>query len=205
VIKPEPKPEPEPQAPAPKPKAPKQEEPEPEPPPEPPPDENKPEAPPVFDLSNDTFATQGGQGSSWALNRSEGNTKFAPVAGKNQGSVRGTAPDRGGAGKNAKQGRKTVALKDLSRRPEPKNGRIELPAYPLDLRRDGIEGPVVLQVFIDPNGRVSQARIVKEPGGGLGKIAQASMLKELWTPPLDKEGNPVATVIIYTYRFVLDG
>jgi hypothetical protein len=45
---------------------------------------------------------------------------------------------------------------------------------------------------------------VKDPGGGLGKVARAAMLKELWTPPLDKNGKPVATVIIYSYRFVLD-
>ena len=98
-----------------------------------------------------------------------------------------------------------MALKDLSKRPQPKSGQIDSPPYPAEARREGIEGTVVLKVHIKKNGLVSRVRIIKDPGGGLGEIARAAMLKELWTPPLDRTGNPVSTVIIYSYRFVLDG
>jgi len=179
-----------------------------EPPPPPPPEEEKPkkavEAPPVFDLGDNSFAAADGQGGSWSLNRSEGNTKFAAVAGKDQPSARGTRPraedGRGGKGRSV-----LVPLKDLSARPKPKSGLIAVPPYPDEARRDGIEGAVVLQVVIDKNGRVLSARVIKDPGGGLGEVARTAMLQEAWTPPLDKKGNPVDTVIIYSYRFVLDG
>lgn len=186
-----------------KPKAkPKPKEVEPEPPPEEEPKEQAKEAPPVFDLGDNTFATGDGQPGSWTLNRSEGNTKIAGFSKKNE-SLRGTQPVRpeGGGG----DGLAPVPLKDLSQRPKPKKGDIALPPYPMEARREGIEGAVVLQVFIDRQGRVRRARIIKDPGGGLGAVALSSMLKEEWTPPLDKKGRPVDTVIIYSYRFVLDG
>jgi TonB family protein len=184
-----------------------------EPPPlAPPPDkevvkEDAPEAPPVFDLGDNTFALGEGQGGSWSLAPSEGNTKFAPVAKRDTPSVRGTKAKGSESGKPGGRGEeyRPVPIKDLSRRPEPKSGAIAVPAYPAEARREGVEGSVVLQVFIDRKGKVKKARIIKDPGGGLGDVARTAMLKEEWTPPLDKSGNPVDTVIIYSYRFVLEG
>jgi len=98
-----------------------------------------------------------------------------------------------------------VAIKDLSRRPEPRFGGIGIPPYPPDAKREGIEGSVILQVFIGRDGEVKKVRIVKEPGGGLGEVAQRAMMKERWKPALDKTGAPVDTVITYSYRFVLEG
>jgi protein TonB len=174
-------------------------------PPPPPPEEKPPEAkkaPPVFDLGDNTFA-QDGSGASWALGRSEGNTKFGAVAGQGQKSARGTAPDRpSGTGSG---GFKPVAAKDLSRRPEPRDGDIRVPPYPNDAKREGIEGRVILQVFIGRDGAVKNVRIIKDPGGGLGPVAKAAMLEERWRPALDKAGNAVDTVITYAYLFVLDG
>lgn len=168
--------------------------------------EEAPEAPPVFDLGDNTFALGEGQGASWSLRPSEGNTKFAPVARKEAPSVRGTKPKGSEKGVPGGTGpvSKPVPLKDLSRRPEPKKGAIAVPPYPAEARREGVEGAVVLQVYIDKNGKVKKARIIKDPGGGLGDVAQAAMLKEEWTPGLDKGGNAVDTIIIYSYRFVLE-
>jgi TonB family protein len=180
-----------------------------EPPPiAPPPEEKKlpedaPEAPPVFDLGDNTFAEGNGQQPGWSLQRSEGNTKFAAMAKKDQPSVRKTKPKGDKDGKPGGTG--PVSIRNLSRRPRPKSGAISLPAYPLEARRDGVEGAVVLQVFINQQGNVYKARVLKDPGGGLGEVARLAMLKERWTSPLDKQGKPVSTVIIYSYRFVLDG
>jgi protein TonB len=202
--------EPEPDKPKLKPK-PKPKEPEPEPPPAPVPDEEEapekaPEAPPVFDLGDNTFATGAGQGAGWSLAKSEGNTKFAAVAGKNQEPVRGTKPKTDPEGKpGGTGGFKPVPSKNLSRRPAPANGAIKVPAYPSEAKREGIEGRVLLQVFIDQKGRVYKVRVLKDPGGGLGQVARDSMFKERWKPALDKSGKPVDTIITYTYVFVLEG
>jgi len=181
-----------------KPKA-KAEEPPPPPPEEEPP---KPEtAPPVFDLGDNTFAKDG-TGASWALGRSEGNTKFGAIAKPGQKAVRDTSPSLpSGTG----SGFKPVPAKDLSRRPEPRDGEIRVPAYPLDAKREGIEGRVILQVFIGKDGAVRNVRVIKDPGGGLGTVAKAAMLGERWRPALDKGGKAVDTVITYAYLFVLDG
>jgi len=64
---------------------------------------------------------------------------------------------------------------------------------------------VLLQVYIDEQGHVTRVRVVKDPGGGLGAVARQAMLQERWTPARDKRGRPVATIIPYRYRFVLDG
>ena len=183
---------------------------EPPPPPEPEekaPEEQKEEAPPVFDLGDNTFAENTGQGSAWALNRSEGNTKIAAVAGKNASSVRDTKPKGQPGGKPGGTGKEyaPVPLKDLSKRPMPKDGPPPAPPYPAEARRAGIEGPVILQVFITKKGTVKRVRVVKSPSELLSKEAKTAMLKILWTPPLDKMGRPVDTVIVWTYRYVLDG
>jgi hypothetical protein len=62
----------------------------------------------------------------------------------------------------------------------------------------------VLQVFIGKDGRVKKVRIVKDPGGGLGQVARKRIFKVVWNPALNKAGQPVDTVITYTFRFVLN-
>jgi protein TonB len=159
----------------------------------------------VFDLGDNTFAAGKGQGADWSLAKSEGNTKFAAVAGKKQKPVRGTKPKTDPQGKPGGTGFKPVAAKNLSRRPKPANGPVKLPAYPAEARKEGIEGRVLLQVFINSKGKVYKVRVLKDPGGGLGNVARESMFKERWKPALDKSGNPVDTIITYTYVFVLEG
>jgi TonB family protein len=223
-VEPKPEPEPEPEAPEPEPepepekpkikKAPPKEKVAEEPPPPPPPEEQKApekveEAPPVFDLGDNSFAEGSGQGGSWKLQRSEGNTKLAAVASRAQKSVRDTKPIASPQGKPGGKGTSSeyrpIPLKDLSKRPEPKNGSVPVPAYPVEARRADIEGPVVMQVFLDKRGRVRRMRIIKSPSDILAEAAKRTMSEVLWTPALDKIGNPVDTVFVYTFRFVLDG
>jgi len=173
-------------------------------PPPPPPEEEPPKpvtAPPVFDLGDNTFAKDG-SGASWALGRSEGNTKFGSLAKPGQKPVRDTSPERASGDGS---GFKPVPAKDLSRRPEPRDGEIRIPPYPTNARREGIEGRVILQVFIARDGSVKNVRVIKDPGGGLGTVAKAAMLGERWRPAIDKRGKAVDTVITYAYLFVLDG
>ena len=173
-------------------------------PPPPPPEEEPPKpvtTPPVFDLGDNTFA-EDGSGASWALGRSEGNTKFGALAKPGQKPARDTSPERASGDGS---GFTPVPAKDLSRRPEPRDGEIPPAPYPTDARREGIEGRVVLQVFIARDGSVKNVRVIKDPGGGLGAAAKTAMLKERWRPAIDKRGKAVDTVITYSYLFVLDG
>ncbi|MBN2526734.1 MAG: energy transducer TonB [Deltaproteobacteria bacterium] len=211
--KPEPKPEPEPEPEAPKelpkPKAPPKPvapEPEPEVPEEPPlPPETK-EAPPVFDLGDNTFAKEG-SGAGWNLARSEGNTRFAGVK-PGQKSVRGTAPKRS-AQPAPVVPKKTspfqpVPSKDWSKKPEPMDSGNSMPEYPFEAKRDGIEGKVRLQVFIGRDGNVKRVRVLSDPGKGLGEASKKHAMQKKWHPALDKNGNPVDTIIVWTYTFILD-
>ncbi|MBN2340156.1 MAG: energy transducer TonB [Deltaproteobacteria bacterium] len=211
-LAPEPEPEPEVEVEPDKPKLtpqPKAEMPEPEPEPEeipeepPPPPEAK-EAPPVFDLGDNTFA-QNGQGAGWALQRSEGNTKFAGVQ-KGTESVRGTAPKRTETTtlSKPKPTFSPVPAKDWSRKPEPADSVDSMPEYPFEAKRDGVEGKVRLQVFIGKDGLVKKVRIISDPGKGLGESSKKHALQKKWRPALDKNGNPVDTIIVWTYTFILD-
>ncbi len=187
-------------------KKPKAEEPPPPPPEEKPPEKPVDEKPPVFDLGDNTFAMDG-QGAGWAMNRSEGNTRFAGVAKKDQPSARGTAPkfaEKKSAGSAPKSEYAPVPLADLTRRPEPVGGTVTAP-YPAEAKKAGIEGPVVLRVLIDKTGRVRKTQVIKSPSDLLADAARLAMADQLWTPPLDKTGKPVDTVIVWTFRFVLDG
>ena len=175
--RPEPVPEPEqeeapeeietvPEEPVAKPK-PKKEK-KPEPPPAPVPDEPEPEeapkeeAPPVFDLGDNTFAE--GAGAGWSLNRSEGNTKFAAVSKPGEDSKRNTKPKTSKSGVPGGTGFSPVPIKNLSRKPVAV-GDIEIPPYPLEAKREGIEGAR------DPPGlhrprRRGQARAGRQGSGG---------------------------------------
>jgi protein TonB len=170
-------------------------------------DPKKEEAPPVFDLGDNTFAKKG-QGAAWSLNRSEGNTKYAKMADKNQKSVRGTKVKRAPTGVAGATGTdavfKPVPSKDWSKRPSLLKKQSQIPPYPVQAKRDGIEGKVKLQVFIDKTGRVKKVRIISDPGGGLGAAAKKHMQKLKWQPAYNKNGKPVDTIIVYTYTFVLE-
>jgi periplasmic protein TonB len=157
-----------------------------------------PEPAPAFDLGESTFAMEGG---AWGLRPSEGDSTlgaFAAAKGSNQPHAHPAPAARA-------SGFKPIPATDLTRRPEPEHDDIATPPYPVEAKRNGIEGVVVLRVEITKEGRVRSARIVEDPGGGLGAAAHAAMLRESWRPALDRRGTPVDTVITYSYRFVLEG
>jgi periplasmic protein TonB len=156
-------------------------------------------APPTFDLGAGTFAMEGG---AWGLRPSEGDSTLGAFsAAKGAVSPRDARPSLAAEA----TGFRPIPTTDLARRPEPERGAIATPPYPNEAKRNGIEGAVVLRVEITKEGRVRSARVVEDPGGGLGAAAYAAMLRERWRPALDRSGSPVDTVITYSYRFVLEG
>jgi len=76
--------------------------------------------------------------------------------------------------------------------------------YPAEARRAGVEGQVKLLLRIDRQGRVISARILAEPGGGLGEAARSGALRFRFSPGV-LDGEPVEVPdFLYTYTFVLE-
>lgn len=76
--------------------------------------------------------------------------------------------------------------------------------YPPEARRAGVEGKVKLLLRIDRQGRVVAARVLSDPGGGLGEAARAGALRFHFSPGL-LDGEPVEVPdFLYTYTFVLE-
>jgi protein TonB len=75
--------------------------------------------------------------------------------------------------------------------------------YPSEARKAGVEGKVLLLLRIDEEGRVAEARVLSEPGNGLGKAARDGALRFRFSPALE-EGRTVGTEIRFTYTFVLE-
>jgi protein TonB len=80
--------------------------------------------------------------------------------------------------------------------------RPEIP-YPAQARRAGAKGRVLLLLRIDAAGRVAAARVIADPGAGLGEAARTAALRFRFAPAL-LEGEPVETEIRFTYSFVLE-
>jgi periplasmic protein TonB len=62
---------------------------------------------------------------------------------------------------------------------------------------------LVLLLQVDAEGRVAAARVVSDPGAGLGAAARATALRVRLSPAL-LDGEPVATELRFTYTFVLE-
>jgi protein TonB len=79
----------------------------------------------------------------------------------------------------------------------------ERPPYPRAAQAAGVEGLVKLLLTVDAQGRVTGARVLVEPGYGLGEAARASATRIRCSPGL-LEGEPVISDVPYGYRFTLD-
>lgn len=76
-------------------------------------------------------------------------------------------------------------------------------AYPEEAKKAGIEGPVVMDLLIDEQGKVRQVNLVKGPGFGLNEAALTAIKNFQFRPAKIKEQS-VAVKIRYTYRFILE-
>ena len=76
-------------------------------------------------------------------------------------------------------------------------------AYPLDVRRLGIQGRVVLELVVDEAGHVARSRVVKSLHPRLDEAAVAAS-KGLRFSPATVDGQPTTVKIPYNYVFVLD-
>jgi protein TonB len=75
--------------------------------------------------------------------------------------------------------------------------------YPAEARRAGLAGKVVLLLSLDAAGRVNDARVLEDPGAGLGEAAREGA-RAFRFEPARAGGEPVETRIRFTYTFVLE-
>jgi protein TonB len=74
--------------------------------------------------------------------------------------------------------------------------------YPVLANRQGIEGVVYLELFIDEEGVIRRIEILREPGFGLGAAAAAAF-DGVTVTPAESNGRPVAVRFRYPVRFEL--
>lgn len=74
--------------------------------------------------------------------------------------------------------------------------------YPPIALKQGIEGVVYLELFIDDKGRIRKINVLKDPGYGFAQAAIAAVDGLLCTPAL-VNGKPVAVRFRYPVRFSL--
>ena len=74
--------------------------------------------------------------------------------------------------------------------------------YPLGAKNQGIEGIVILELFIDQDGNIKHLEVLKDPGYGFAEAAKEA-LKGIKCLPAKANGIPVAVKFRYPIRFTL--
>ncbi len=84
--------------------------------------------------------------------------------------------------------------------PRPKN--FVRPSYPNIARTAGIEGTVILQLLVDTNGKVLEAKVLKKLHPELDRAALDAAYKTSFYPAKQRD-KPVKVWVSYPIRFVL--
>lgn len=80
---------------------------------------------------------------------------------------------------------------------------LEKIVYPAMALRQGIEGVVYLELYIDRYGTIRKIEVLKDPGHGFAEAA-LSALKDIVCMPATANGEPVAVRFRYPVRFILN-
>lgn len=128
----------------------------------------------------------------------------AQVTGRNRsGSTQGTV---GGTGQE-ERGPPIVARGNLSRQPGPPGDRLRTllqSNYPREARQLGVEGHADVRVQVDADGSVRVLRISSETYEGFGDACRRTIRQGgRWDPPLDRQGNRVATITAFRCTFAV--
>ncbi|THB65752.1 MAG: energy transducer TonB [Spirochaetaceae bacterium] len=74
--------------------------------------------------------------------------------------------------------------------------------YPLIARRQGLEGTVFLELYIDSEGVIRDIKVLKDPGYGFAEAA-IEAIKDIRVRPAEINGVPTAVRYRYPVRFQL--
>jgi protein TonB len=98
---------------------------------------------------------------------------------------------------------KYVPPTEVTSLPVPIDVHIPDSEYPEEARRAGFEGAPRIFIVVDAEGRVVSARVLQDPGMGLGEAAVRSALKHFRFKPARRGDEAVVTEIPFTVRFEL--
>ena len=76
--------------------------------------------------------------------------------------------------------------------------------YPLVAKRQQVEGTVVLEVTVGPDGRVTHVKVVKGIGYGLDEAATRALQSARFKPALGSDGRAMAYTLRYRYTFRIE-
>lgn len=93
--------------------------------------------------------------------------------------------------------------KDLSADAELIAGSVEIPEYTEGALDAGFEGLVIVEVFVDVNGRVTEAEIEKKIGYGMDKRLIDSAKAARFIPRKNSKGQPLASWTRIPFRLVI--
>lgn len=197
---PEEEPPPPPPPPPPRPAAPRM---RPTPPDEPPPPPLE-ETPVAFDnvtLTNDAPSSFTMPESSGVPSEGPLGPPGTPTGRRVVGSPTGAV---GGMG-TAPSAARVVSAANLSRPPRPPSSSDAILEryFPTEERDQGIEGEASVRVMLGPDGRATSVRIVSSSRASFGNACRR-MFRDpqmVFTPPLDRQGNPVSTQIDFNCAF----
>ena len=171
--------------------------------PAPPPPDAPPPPPPQAETPADfsgTTLTNDGPGEGWASAVGNGEAMHGPI-GRPGAKVTGRHQE-GTAQPSPVKAAPVVALASLSRPPAPPDLNDALERhYPEAARKQGTPGQAVLKARITAEGQVRDLVVVSQSAGGFGDACKATLRESTWSPPLDRDGQAVATFISYTCRF----
>ena len=157
-------------------------------------------AAPTLDLSGVTLTND--SGASFAVPIGDGSPLHGPVG---LGAVQGRTVAAPSTGLNAPKPPPLVGAGDLSEHPRPPSlTALLLRNYPAEARERGLRGSASLRARIDADGRVRGARLLSESSAGFGSACRRTVLGSQWSAPRDKNGDAVATEIVYTCHFEVD-
>lgn len=120
----------------------------------------------------------------------------------------GTNTTGGGDGQPGATGAPVVApvsIASIKKRAQPLNADIidTRGMYTPDAKRLALEGQIKVRLVVDERGRVVQRRLLTRLGYGLDEAAMAKAEELRFEPAIDTNDEPVQSVVIWTFTFVM--
>ncbi len=155
----------------------------------------------IADFTGETLSSESSESWSSAAGDETASTKPNGSPGKTTGrtkrGVLGGQEDSSGSGPP-----RPVPLGSLSRKPAPPNLDQKLERhYPAWAKRQEVEGTALVSARIEADGTVSSIRVKRETERGFGSACRRTLSGSRWSPPRDRTGRVVATVVEYRCRF----
>lgn len=98
-----------------------------------------------------------------------------------------------------------VPVRQLGEKPKPPGlaGRLA-GNFPPDARARGVGGAARVRVRIEPSGVATVLGVLDESDAGFGDACRRTVAGSRWSPPKDRSGRPVATLVTYQCRFRIE-